>query len=73
MAHHVVDFFVPDRPLERADIVFKVRSDDELLGTLAVSKGGVVWWPNNTTYGYKMNWEKLNTFFKGNATQIEKR
>ena len=60
MAEHVVTFTVPQRPLERRDIEFDVRADGEMLGTLKVSRGGMVWRPRDHTYGYYLSWEKLD-------------
>jgi len=58
MAHEVT-FTVPERPLERNDIEFNAKVNGEMLGTLKVSRGGVVWRPRNYTYGYYLTWEKL--------------
>jgi len=59
MAHEVT-FTVPERPLEKKDIEFDVKVDGEMLGTLKVSRGGVVWRPRNCTFGYYSTWEKLD-------------
>lgn len=73
MPEHQVNFSVPARPLERADIVFDVLADGEKLGTLEVSKGSVVWWPKGTTNGWKMGWERLDAVFKEHAIRQERR
>lgn len=59
MAHQVT-FTVPERPLERKDIEFDVKTEGEMLGTLKVSRGGVVWRPRDHTFGYFSTWEKFN-------------
>ncbi len=59
MAHQVT-FTVPERPLERKDIEFDVKTEGEMLGTLKVSRGGVVWRPRDHTFGYFLTWEKFN-------------
>ena len=56
MAQHSVDFVVPERPLGKADVEFKVKRDGEALGRLKVSNGTIVWVPKNCKYGFKMNW-----------------
>ena len=59
MAIHEVEFMVPKRPLQKCDIEFDVRADGDGLGTLKVSRGGVVWRPRNHKYGYYSTWEKF--------------
>ena len=49
-----MSFTIPWRSLGKEDVVFHVVQDDELLGTLKVSKGAVVWWPGNAKLGYKL-------------------
>ena len=65
MAKHDVSFEVPARPL--------VKADGQVIGTLAVSSGSVVWFPRGTTYGCKMGWRKFNTMMDQKATRQEKR
>jgi hypothetical protein len=73
MAAHKVEFTVPTRELGRADIEFKVRRDDRLFGTLAVSNGSLVWFRTDTTYGLKIPWAEFDAFMQGNATGRERR
>jgi hypothetical protein len=47
---------VPSLKIGNSDIVFDVRLGEDLLGSLCVSRGHVVWRPANNTYGYWMNW-----------------
>ena len=60
MAKHDVRFQVPWRGLGKEDVVFQVVENEELLGTLKVSKGAVVWWPGKAKLGYKMTWERFD-------------
>jgi len=60
MAKHDVRFQVPWRGLGKEDVVFQVVENDELLGTLKVSKGAVVWWPGKAKLGYKMTWDRFD-------------
>lgn len=60
MATHSVNFTLPWRPLGKEDALFRVIADGDLLGTLKVSKGAVVWWPGNAKLGYKMTWERFD-------------
>lgn len=70
---HTVSFSIPTRPLGKADVKFKVKRDGSLLGTLAVSNGSIVWFPRQTTYGWKMGWSKFDRTMKKSATRFEKR
>jgi len=57
---HKVTFAVPERPLERKDIEFDVKKDALTLGTLKVSRGGLVWRRRDYKYGYFLTWTKLD-------------
>jgi len=59
MAHEVT-FTVPERPLGRRDIEFDVKRDGVMLGTLKVSKGGIVWRQRDNQYGYRLSWAQLD-------------
>jgi hypothetical protein len=72
MVHQVV-FDVPARELGRADIKFQVRRDKELVGTLAVSNGSIVWFPRDTTYGHKLDWSTFDKLMRDHSAAKEKR
>ena len=73
MAKHNVHFEVPRRALGKADVVFRVREDGKLFGTLTVSNGSLVWFPKGTTYGCKMGWSKFDRLMQELATRQERR
>jgi hypothetical protein len=58
---HDVKFTIPYRQLGKSDVVFEVWGDDEKLGRLEISKGSLVWFPRNNTYGHKMSWSQLDS------------
>lgn len=60
---HAVSFAIPERELGRADVRFHVRTDGAKLGTLAVSKGSAVWFPKDSSYGYRVKWVDLDRMF----------
>ena len=70
---HDVQFSIPPRDLGRADISFRVKRDGSTLGTLEVSKGSVVWFPKDTSYGYKIDWNDFGTFMCNRGSREEKR
>lgn len=67
MAKHDVSFIVPERLLGKADIEFKVKRNNEILGRLKVSNGSIVWVPKSATYGYKVDWVKFDQVMKDNG------
>jgi hypothetical protein len=68
-----VSFSVPQRILGRSDVEFIVKDDGEVLGTLKVSKGSLVWFPKNTTKGHKIPWNRFDTLMQNHAPGIEYR
>ena len=64
---------MPERKLDRADVKFVVKRRGSVLGTLAVSRGSVVWWPKKTSYGCKMWWRDFDKFMLKYARHEEKR
>ncbi|MBW2291642.1 MAG: hypothetical protein JRG94_04955 [Deltaproteobacteria bacterium] len=73
MAKHDVSFEIPQRPLGKADVEFRVRADGKMMGTLTVSNGSIVWFPRGTSYGWKMGWKRFNQVMKESAIKYEKR
>lgn len=71
MAHKVM-FNLPERNLGKSDAEFKVWRDNQLAGTLRVSKGSLVWYPKGTSYGYKVGWRKFDKLMR-EQTRFEKR
>lgn len=63
MAHDVT-FTVPVRPLGLNDVVFVVRESGEVLGTLKVSKGALVWRPGKGKHSYKLPWGQFDAIIK---------
>ena len=61
---HNVSMTIPERTLGKSDARFSVYEDDELLGTLEVSKGAVVWFPPGTTYGHKVRWREFDMMMR---------
>ncbi|HEU5290212.1 MAG TPA: hypothetical protein VFU05_06170 [Cyclobacteriaceae bacterium] len=57
---HTVKFSIPERELGKADIEFKIKKGGQKFGTLKVSKGSIVWFPKDTSYGHKLGWNKFD-------------
>ena len=60
MPQHNVFIEMPSREISLSDVIFKVYSDDELFGTITISKGAIEWFPSRNQKPYKMNWEKFD-------------
>lgn len=73
MAKHDVSFNIPQRALGKADVEFQVKRDGNILGTLTVSNGSIVWFPKGTTYGYKMGWTQFDKLMQQSLSHVEKR
>lgn len=67
MAQHEVNVTVPERPLGKADVEFRIKRDGEVLGHLKVSNGTIVWVPKNKTYGFKLGWVSFDELMKANG------
>jgi hypothetical protein len=57
---HNVKFVIPERDLGKADIEFNVKRSGVKVGTLRISKGSIVWFPKDKSYGFKIGWTKFD-------------
>jgi hypothetical protein len=70
---HEVEFTVPKRDLGKADVEFAVKKGGKKLGELHVSKGSIVWFARDDSYGYKMSWSDFGEMMKTHAVKEERR
>jgi hypothetical protein len=70
---HKVTFQAPERELGKADVVFRVRNDDGIIGTLKISRGSLVWFPSDTSIGHRIGWSRFNDLIKDNVNGVETR
>jgi hypothetical protein len=70
---HTVTFQAPERELGKADVVFRVRDEDGMIGTLKISRGSLVWFPSDTSIGYRIGWTRFNELIKQNVNGAEVR
>lgn len=61
---HEVTFDLPTRDLGKSDVHFRVKVDGSVLGKLEISKGALVWYPKDKTYGHKITWSKFDEEMK---------
>ncbi len=57
---HDVTFKLPERQVGNSDIEIAVREDGDLLGTLGISKGAMLWMPANKRIGYMLEWSTFD-------------
>jgi len=69
MPTHEVTVEIPTGIVLHSDVKFVVRSDDERLGELQVSKGTIDWIPGNARTRYRMGWERFHELMLEFATK----
>lgn len=69
MARHNIEMQQTARLVGNVDVVFVVSNDqDNKLGELHLSKGGVDWWPANSKKRYyRYSWEQLKNVLEDPA------
>ncbi len=67
MPQHKVFVELPAREVSLSDVIFKVYSDEELFGTITISKGAIEWFPSRSHKPYKMGWEKFDQLVTRNV------
>ena len=61
MAKHEIDLEVPQVvAVMHKDVTLRVWEDEELLGTLRISKGSIDWRPRKAHYVRRMSWSKFD-------------
>lgn len=64
MPKHNVFIDLPKRELGNVDAVFEIIQDDAKLGTIAISKGGMDYYPTNAKKPIKINWRQFDEMIK---------
>ncbi len=64
MAKHNVYLNLPTREIGKVDALLYIYSDDELLGTIKVSKGGLDYSPSKKKGPIKISWAKFDQLLK---------
>ena len=61
MPKHDVEMSIPTtKVVLSADVVFEIRSDDDKLGELRISKGTIDWAPSNSKIPTQLTWEQFD-------------
>lgn len=65
MAEHYIEMKIPANTVVNADVVFEVFGDDQKLGELRISKGGVDWYPCSAKLARSFTWERFGRLLEG--------
>jgi hypothetical protein len=69
MPAHELRCQIPSSVVVNKDLVVEIRSDDELLGNLHISRGSIDWAPaNTTTRGRTLTWERFDEVMRAHGT-----
>ena len=68
MAHNVL-MDIPSMEIGKADTIFTIKQDGTTLGALHISRGAIVWFPANHTYGHKLSWKKFADLMEEKGTR----
>ena len=64
MAKHNVYVDLPWRELGKTDLKIRILENDDLLGTITISKGAIEWYPKNAKKPYKMRWSRFDRIIR---------
>ena len=70
MPKHEIRLTIPPETVLNKDAECDVYSNDEMLGTLKISKGSIEWRPKNYKYGFHLSWEDFSDLMKDKGTQV---
>lgn len=68
-----VSVIMPEFPVGKVDVRFRVKSGKDFMGELQISQGSLVLFPNKAKRGRKVSWEQFVAFAKENGVLAEKR
>ncbi len=64
MPRHDIEIEIPPKAVINTDVRFVVRSDDEKLGELLVSRGSIAWVPGHSPNPIHMQWERFDELMR---------
>jgi hypothetical protein len=64
MPKHDIDIEIPPKVVLNSDVRFVVRSDDQKLGELLVSRGSIAWVPGHSPKAIHLRWEQFDTLMR---------
>ena len=70
MPKHELHLTIPPKTVLNKDAECDVYSDNEMLGTLKISKGSLEWRPKNHQNGFHLTWEEFSQIMQKEGSQI---
>jgi len=64
MPRHEIDIEIPPKVVLNSDVRFVIRSDDEKLGELLVSRGSIAWVPGHSPNAIHLPWERFDVLMR---------
>jgi hypothetical protein len=64
MPRHEIEVEIPPKVVLNSDVRFVVRSDDEKLGELLVSRGSIAWVPGHSPNPIHLGWERFDDLMR---------
>jgi hypothetical protein len=64
MPIHHIELNIPAAEIMNTDAVFKIWSDDELLGELCLSRGSIDWRPGRKRSRFRLEWEQFDALMQ---------
>jgi hypothetical protein len=67
MPRHDIEIEIPPKVVLNSDVRFVIRSDDEKLGELLVSRGSLAWVPGHSPNPIHIEWERFDELMRDHA------
>jgi hypothetical protein len=64
MPRHDIEIEIPPKVVLNSDVRFVIRSDDEKLGELLVSRGSIAWAPGHSPNAIHLQWERFDAVMR---------
>lgn len=64
MATHKVFVNLPSREIGKVDVLFDIIQNDQKLGQINISKGGLDYYPSNSKKPIKIKWKQFDKMIR---------
>ncbi len=65
MAEHRVKVVLPSVEVRNKDLTIRVKADGKAFGELALSRGGLGWYPRNKSLQRHITWAQFDQMMRG--------
>jgi len=73
MPRHDIEIDIPPKVVLNSDVRFVVRSDDEKLGELLISRGSIAWVPGHSRQAIHIRWEEFDRIARAERDRRRRR